>query len=108
MTPETRIRISILKLLARKYLESNPGSKVQVIGYRPRPMIKITPAASATDRRVMTFNYVEAVKKLPCSFDPTEIDPIISRINPKLLGQIRSIFIVITDDQFKKKVPDHS
>lgn len=108
VTPETRIRISILKLLARKYLESNPGSKVQVIGYRPRPMIKITPAASATDRRVMTFNYVEAVKKLPCSFDPTEIDPIISRINPKLLGQIRSIFIVITDDQFKKKMPKAS
>ena len=71
-------------------------------------MIKITPAASATDRRVMTFNYVEAVKKLPCSFDPTEIDPIISRINPKLLGQIRSIFIVITDDQFKKKMPKAS
>ena len=104
VTPETRIRISILKLLARKYRESNPGSKVSVIGYQPRPMIKITPAASASDRRIMSFNYVQAVRKLPCSFSPTEIDPIIRRINPELLGQIRSIFIIISDDQFKKRM----
>ena len=104
VTPETRIRISILKLLARKYREANQGSKVKVIGYQPRPVIKITPAASASDRRVLSYNYVEAVKKLPCSFSSADIDPIIGRINPKLLGQIRSIFIVISDDQFKRKV----
>ena len=104
VTPETRIRISILKLIAKRYRESNPGSKVQVIGYQPRPVIKITPAASASDRRVMLFNYVQAVRKLPCSFSSADIDPIIRRINPGLLGQIRSIFIVISDDQFKKKV----
>ena len=104
VTPETRIRISILKLLAKKYRESNPGSKVSVIGYRPRPMIKITPAASAKDRRIMTFNYVQAVRKLPCSFSPSDIDPIIRRVNVSLLGRIRSIFIVISDDQYKKRM----
>ena len=104
VTPETRIRISILKLIARKYRESNPGSKVSVIGYAPRPRIKIVPAASASDRRVLSFNYAEAVQKLPCSFSASEIDPIVSRINPRLLGQVRSIFVVISDDQVRKKI----
>ena len=74
-----------------------------MISYQPRPMIKITPAASASDRRVMLFNYVEAVTKLPCKFTPAEIEPITRRVNPKLAGQIRSIFIVLSDDVFKNK-----
>ena len=105
VTPETQIRISILKLLAKKYRESNPGSRVKVIGYQPRPMIKITPASSASDRRIMQFNYVEAVQKLPCKFSPAEIDPITRRVNPKLAGQIRSIFIVLSDDIYRLKRP---
>ena len=105
VTPETMIRISILKLLGKKYRESNPSSRVKVIGYQPRPMIKITPAASSSDTRIMLFNYVEAVTKLPCKFTPAEIEPITRRVNPKLAGQIRSIFVVLWDDVFKKKRP---
>ena len=103
ITPETKIRISILKLLAKRYRDSNPGSKVQVIGYEARPLIKITPAQGASDRRVKVFNYVEAVRALPVNFSPDEINPIIRRINPKLCGQIRSIFIIISDDQYKPR-----
>ena len=105
VTPETKIRISVLKLIAKRYRDSNPGSKVKVIGYQPRPILKITPAASATDRRIQTFNYVEAVKTLPCSFSASELEPIVRRINPKLLGQIRSIFVILSDDMFKKRMP---
>ena len=103
VTPETMIRISVLKLLAKKYRESNPGSRVKVIGYQPRPMIKISPAPSASDRRIMLFNYVEAVTKLPCRFTPSELEAITRRVNPKLAGSIRSIFIVLSDDVFKKR-----
>ena len=70
VTRETRTRVSVLKLLAKKYLDSNPGSKVQVISYDTRPMIKITPSPTATDRRIKSFNYVEAIQKLPCHFTP--------------------------------------
>ena len=108
VTPETLIRISVLKLLAKKYREANQGSTVKVIGYQPRPMIKIIPAQSASDRRIMLFNYVEAVTKLPCKFTPAEIDPITRRVNPKLAGQIRSIFVVLSDDVFRKRRPDQS
>ena len=107
VTPETKIRISLLKLLAQRYRDSNPGSRVQVIGYDPRPLIKITPAADASDRRVKIYNYVEAVKALPIP-SASELAPIIRRINPRLSGQIRSVFIILSDDQYKIRTPDAS
>ena len=103
-TPETKTRVSVLKLLAQRYRASNPGCKVQVISYDPRPLIKITPAASASDRRIKVFNYVEAVQNLPCNFTNEEVLPIIRRINPKLLGQVRSLFVVLSDDMFRQQL----
>ena len=105
VTSETKVRIDVLKLLAQRYRDSNPGSRVKVIGYEPRPLIKITPAPSASDRRTKTFNYVEAVTKLPTNFSPSELEPIMRRINPELYGRIRSLFIVLSDDQFKMRAP---
>ena len=95
VTAETKIRISLLKLLAKRYRDSNPGSKVQVIGYDPRPLIKITPAPSASDRRVKSYHYVEAVRTLPATLSPADVAPIIRRINPKLKGQIRLVLFII-------------
>ena len=109
VTPETKIRISLLKLIAKRYRDTNRGSKVQVVGYDPRPLIKITPASNASDRRIKIYNYVEAVTKLPSSFSADEVEPILRRIRPELLGKVRSTFIILSDDAFKarlKKFPD--
>ena len=103
VTPETHVRISILKLIAKGYRESNPGSRVKVIGYEPRPLFKVTPSTSATDRRTLSYNFVEAVKKLPSHFTQTELEPIMKRMNPELVGRIRSLFIILSDDQFKRR-----
>lgn len=97
VTAETKIRISILKLMAKRYRDSNAGSKVQVIGFEPRPLIKITPPAGSGRTRV--YNYVEACKFLPSSFAKADIDPIIRRISPRLRGQIKSTFIILSDDR---------
>ena len=105
VTSETKVRIDVLKLIAKRYRDSNPGARVQVIGYQPRPVIKITPPSSASDRRLKVFNYVEAVTKLPTNWSASEIEPIMRRINPELYGRIRSLFIVLSDDQFKKREP---
>ena len=102
LTPETHTRISVMKLLAKRYRDANPGSKVQVIGYDARPMMKITPPSSASDRRVKSYNYIQAVTKLPINFPTSDFDPILGRINPELAGRIRSLFIVLSDDAFKK------
>ena len=101
VTPETRTRVDVLKLLAKRYKESNPGSKVQVVSYDPRPLIKITPSSSATDRRVQVYTYTEAVKKLPSNFTEAEVEPILRRIHPDKLGSIRSTFVVLSDDMFQ-------
>ena len=47
VTKETRVRIAIMKLLGKKYYEANPGSRYQVVGYQPRPLLRLTPPAGS-------------------------------------------------------------
>ena len=104
VTPETKVRLAVLQVQGRRYKTSNPGAKVQVIGYDHRPMIKITPASDASDRRVLSYNFVEAVKALPTTFNSTELDFILKKVNPKLCGRLRSLFIILSDDLFRKRL----
>ena len=104
VTPETRTRISILKLLASRYRASNPGGRAQVISHEPRPIIKITPPEDASDRRIRSYTYVEAVKVLPCNFSSEEVAPIVRRLNPKLVGQVKALFVVLSDDQLREQI----
>ena len=73
-----------------------------MISYDARPLIKITPPQSAKDRRVKTYTFVEAAKRLPCNWPESDVVPILRRINPDLMGQIRTLFIVLSDDQFRR------
>ena len=103
ITPATQVRIAIMKLQAKRYMASNPEGKAAVIGYEPRPVIKIFPPPDASDQRIRTFNYIEAVKNLPTNFPKSEIDPILEKINSKLRGQLRSLFVVISDDMLPQR-----
>ena len=73
-----------------------------MVRYEPRPVLKITPPPTASDRRIRSYHYVDAVKNLPCNFTMAEITPFMRRINPELMGQIRSLFVVLSDDQFRQ------
>lgn len=108
VTPETKIRIELLKLLAKRYRDSNPGSKVSVIGFDPRPLIKIQPASSASDRRVKVYNYIEAVRTLPTNFTEAEAESIYRVVNAKFEGKLRSLFLVLSDDVFSKRLRSES
>ena len=101
-TLATPVRVAILKVFAQRYLDSNPGAKVQVINYDPRPLLKLTPPASESDRRVMTHNFIQAVRLLPANFTQEEIDSILKRVHPSLHGKLRQTFVVISDDMVKK------
>ena len=103
VTIATLARIAILQLLARRYKDSNPGSKTQVITYEPRPILRLTPPQGASDRRVQTFNFIEAVSKLPVNFSQDEIDGLLKRISPSLHGRLRATLVVVDDDMVKKK-----
>ena len=76
---------------------------MQAIGYDPRPVLKITPPSSASDNRPKSYRFIEAVKVLPTTFTQSETDFIFLKINPRLCGQLRSIFICLSDDEFRKK-----
>jgi hypothetical protein len=106
VTSDTKIRISVLKLMAKRYRDTNPGAKVQVIGFEPRPMLKIVPPSSSGDRRTRLYNYVEACRAFPASFPAADVQKIMRRINPRLRGQIKSTFIVLNDDMLSSSARD--
>ena len=103
VTTATLARIAILQLYGKRYEESNPGSSYKVIGYEPRPVLKIFPASDSTDRRIQSYNFIEAVSTLPSSFTETEIDELLNRISPKLHGSLKSILVVVSDDMLKSR-----
>ena len=102
VTPATSTRITILKTLGTRYMDSNPGSSFKVIGYESRPTLKIFPASDTSDRRVQTYNFIEAIKSLPTNFTKEECANIVNRVSPKLHGKLRQLFSVISDDMLPK------
>ena len=98
ITPGTQVRIMILKLLSKRYLASNPDAKVRVVGYEPRPILKITPPESSSDHRVMVYTYIEAISRLPTCFTVSELRPIIAKARVHFRNRLRSTFVVLSDD----------
>ena len=104
VTPETKVRLAILQVIAKRYKTANPDAKVQAIGYETRPMLKITPGTGVADRRTRTYTFVDAVKAHPTNFGGEDLDFIMKKVNSRLQGQLRSLFIVLPDDVFKKRL----
>ena len=78
LTHETRIRISILRVLGQHYHASNPGSKFQVISYESRPLLKIIPPEGSKDPQVRTMTYIGVPREpwsklVACFFGPVEL-----------------------------------
>ena len=53
-THATRVRLAIMQVLAANYKSSNPGSKVQVVNYEPRPLMRLTPPQETTVLHTIT------------------------------------------------------
>lgn len=102
VTPGTQVRIAILRLLGKRYVTSNPGAKSKVIGFESRPILRLTPPENSSDKRVQTYTYIEAIRRLPTCFSKEEVQPILSKIDPKFRGKLRSTFVVLCDDDFQE------
>jgi hypothetical protein len=98
VTHETRVRLAILKVLGKRYTTSNPGSKMRLVSYEPRPSLHLTPPSENRDKKVKHFTYIEAVTKLPTCFTSSEITTIMKAVGVKFVGKLRSLFVVINDD----------
>ena len=48
------------------------------------------------------YFYIEAVQKLPTNFTPDELDHIFKNVSYSFTGQLRSTFICLSDDAYKK------
>jgi len=105
VTRETRVRIAILKLFGQRYKDANVGSKFQVIGYQPRPLLKLIPAPDSGDRKVKTFNFIEAVQSLRTDFTEAEMAPLLKRYGPRYRGKLRSLFVGLSDDNVPRPGP---
>jgi hypothetical protein len=102
VTPGTLARIAILQLLGKRYVSSNQNSKFQVIGFEARPLLKLTPPQGTSGPRVLSFNFIEAVTKLPTSFTSSEVTELMKRISPRMYGSLKEVLIVVTDDMVQK------
>ena len=69
---------------------------------KPRPVLKITPPEGVADRRVQTYNYIEAIRSLPTNFTKEEADDIVRRVSPRLHGKLGQRFFVISDDMLRR------
>ena len=108
VTQETRIRLSILQLIAQRYRDSNPGGQAKVIGFESRPFLKISPPSDSSDARVKSYFYVQAVKSFPTVFSDEDLQPILGMTGSEHRGKLRSLFVVLNDDMLKKSLPHHS
>jgi hypothetical protein len=66
-------------------------------------LLKITPPEGASDRHTKVYNFIEAIKRLPTCFTPSEIEDLIKRISPKLHGNLKALFVVINDDMLPSR-----
>ena len=98
LTHATRVRLAIMQVLAANYKTSNPGSRTQVVNFAPRPLLRLTPPQDAADTRVMSFTFIEAVTRLPIKFSKKDLAGIMKVVGGKFKGQLRSLFVVISDD----------
>ena len=103
VTQSTRVRLAILQVIGKRYRESNQGSKVQVINYKPRPLLRIIPPQGSESRKVQNFHFIDAIKKFPTTFSKTDLDFILSKVGYKQKGQLKSLFVVINDDMIRKR-----
>ena len=80
-----------------------------MIGYDPRPLIRIIPPPNAKSNRVRTYTYLEAIQKYPTNFSSSDLEFILSKVGYKQKGQLRALFVCLSDDMlrsFKKSRPD--
>ena len=98
VTLNTRIRLRILRELGNIYVASNPGASFNVKGFDPRPLLITTPARGS-DTRPKTYSFVEAATSLPAPFSDEALASIFQVVGTHCEGELRSLFIVITDDE---------
>jgi hypothetical protein len=105
VTHDTRVRLAIMKVLGQRYIDTNQGYRMRLVSYESRPSLHLTPPETSKEKRVKRYSFIEAVTKLSTSLSGSEISTVIKAVGGKFGGQLRSLFVVITDDMRKSRAP---
>ena len=98
ITLNSKIRIAIMRQLGEKYVESNQGASFKVQGFISRPNLMLFPPSGATDSRVRSFNFVEAVTNLRSHLSDSALTQIFMVAGGHCRGQLRQLFVILSDD----------
>ena len=108
VTPGTQIRIMILKVIAKRYQARNPEGRARVVGYEARPVLKVIPPESASDKRAKSYHFIEAIRKFPTCFTASELRPIYSKARVHFKDRLRQTFVVLDDDFSPASAPSET
>ena len=98
ITLDSKIRIAIMRQLGEKYVEKNQGASYKVSGIVSRPNLKLFPASGATDSRIQSFNFIEAVTTIPSHLSDSALTQIFMTVGGHNRGKLRQLFVILSDD----------
>ena len=98
ITPDTKIRISILHQFGAIYQVATRGASYKVTGHDSRPLLVTLPAHGSTERQ-RTYTFMQAVTLLPANFSDDHLTRIFQVVSNQQPGKLKSLFVVINDDQ---------
>ena len=98
VTFESRIRVAILKQLGLNYQASNPGASFKARGFDSRPQLVIVPPSSASDTRVRTMFFMEAIRMLPVILSDDNPIAIYRVLGGGFQGRLASLYVVLDDE----------
>ena len=102
-TFSTRIRVRILKQMAKRHQEANPDLNVFVTNFLPRPTLKVRQQGGG---RVSTYTYVEAVKRFGHHLTRDFLVAEASYARPNVpLDCLTPYFLVLSPDMVQKSNP---
>ena len=104
VTQGTRVRLAVLQTIAKRYRDANPDGRAYVIGFESRPLLKVSPPSTSSDKRVRSYTYLEAIRKFPTCFTTDEFKSILDKA-ASINGDLRSLFVIISDDMVEKRLP---
>ena len=97
ITPDTKIRISILHQFGSIFQESARGASYRVSGFDSRPLLTTFPPSGSAERQ-RTYTFTQAVSLLPANFTDEHLTRIYQVVSNQHSGRLQSLFVVLNDD----------
>jgi hypothetical protein len=95
VNPPTRVRIEILKAIARKITNNN--ELAYVVGFIPRPVMHIKKKGNGDQAPFKTYSFVDAVKYHGGVLEQEDLGGAYARAGRAFDGQLQQNFVVLRD-----------